>query len=74
MALVTRRGAGYGRAEQPEIGRHSPEYLRRVAPDRGMCPMGHAGRVPLAVHLADGAQDVPTLDRGDRHTWQPPGP
>ncbi len=59
-----------GRASQPD-GRHTPEYLAAVEPDRGMFPMGEAQRVTLAVHLADGAQDTPADDRGDRFSSTP---
>ena len=51
-----------GRAAQPRDGRHSQEYReavaqRRAADGGGMYPMGQAGRVSLAVHLADGEPD-----------------
>jgi hypothetical protein len=36
-----------------------------------MFPMGEAQRVTLAVHLADGAQDTPADDRGDRFSSTP---
>lgn len=35
---------GRGRAEQPD-GRHTPNYLANVSPDRGMYPVGGARRV-----------------------------
>ena len=61
-----------GRAAQPEHGRHSPEYLAAVEPDRGLYPMGEAQRVSWAAHIGDNAQDIETDDRGDRLTWRPP--
>lgn len=50
-----------GRAEQSE-GRHTPEYVAREDADKGMYPVGHAGRQTLdQLH----AEDAPTVDRGD---------
>lgn len=54
-------GTARGRAEQSE-GRHTPEYVSRKDAERGMHPLGHAGRQTLDQLHAD---DAPSVDRGD---------
>lgn len=60
-----------GRPEQPQPGRHAPEYLAAVAPDVGMYPLGEPGRVTFSQHHGHTAQDVATDDRGDRFSHRP---
>lgn len=42
-----------GRPEQPQPGRHTPEYFEQVAPDIGMHPVGAAGRAAAALNTHD---------------------
>ena len=62
-----------GRANQAD-GRHTPDYvaMHMLGPyPTGMFPLGNAQRHSLSDFLA--ADDTVVADRGDRHSWTPPG-